>query len=447
MDPSILGAGGSADPMIRLHLSGEREKTLIKRKTLAPVWEETFAMKCDFTSEVLELTLWDFDVTSANDEIGAVYVPVSSMQDRQLHRAWYPVGPVASEDGLVDNLEPLSRHALKCGELVVSSGSVVDAQVSAIVNAANERCLGGSGVDGAITKAGGASLAEARKALPVLSDDKRCETGGAVLTSGSFGALRCASVIHAVGPDYRQVDLKKGDALLRSAYVAAMRLARENDCSTVAFSLLSAGIFRGGRSLDEVLHIAVEALRDSCYPSLERVHLVAFADEEQEVLKRVAAAPPVSVESSEAEYACEKGCGFTGSFGDVEIHEKTCAYEPPAPAPVETPRPVTPPRILPPLSVEPDWAKIAMAARSKVELLEARVRALERASPSKSRYYDDSSDESDDEPFFYTRTPYQTKKLPPLDTLPARSLSAALRRGRPLKREDYARQSLWQMLK
>jgi len=252
-------------------------------------------------------------------------------------------------------------------------------------------------------------------------------------------------VIHAVGPDYRQTDLKKGDALLRSAYVAAMRLARENDCSTVAFSLLSAGIFRGSRSLEDVLHIAVEALRDACYPSLERVHLVAFSEAEQDVLQRVAAAPPApSISTEEEEYACEKGCGFTGSFGDVETHEKTCSYEPPAP--VQTPRPVTPPRILPPITPEPDWAKIATAARSKVEMLEARVRALERASPSKTRYYD-SDESSEEEEFFYTRTPYTTKKLPPLDTLPARSLSAALRRGRPLKREDYARQSLWQMLK
>jgi len=254
-------------------------------------------------------------------------------------------------------------------------------------------------------------------------------------------------VIHAVGPDYRQTDLKKGDALLRSAYVEAMRLARENDCSTVAFSLLSAGIFRGGRSLDDVLSIAVEALRDACFEGLERVHLVAFSEAEQDVLQRVAAAPqaPSLEPSEEEEYACEKGCGFTGSFGDVETHEKTCSYEPPAP--VETPRPVTPPRVLPPITPEPNWAKIATAARSKVEMLEARVRALERASPSKSRYYDDSDESSEDEPFFYTRTPYQTRKLPPLDGLPARSLSAALRRGRPLKREDYARQSLWQMLK
>ena len=364
-------------------------------------------------------------------------------EDQACKEALARVAP--PDDGLTDGLVELERHPLTHGELVVSKGSVVDAHVSAIVNAANERCLGGSGVDGAITKAGGASLAEARKALPVLSDDKRCATGDAVVTSGSFGSLRCASVIHAVGPDYRQVDLKKGDALLRSAYVAAMRLARENECSTVAFSLLSAGIFRGGRSLDDVLHIAVEALRDACFEGLERVHLVAFSEAEQEVLQRVAAAPPApSISTEEEEYACERGCGFTGSFGDVEKHEATCSYEPPAP--VETPRPVTPPRILPPLSVEPDWAKIATAARSKVEMLEARVRALERASPSKTRYYD-SDESSEEEPFFYTRTPYTTKKLPPLDGLPARSLSAALRRGRPLKREDYARQSLWQMLK
>ena len=79
---------------------------------------------------------------------------------------------------LVDNLEPLARHALKYGELVVSKGSVLDAHVSALVNAANEGCQGGGGVDGAITSAGGDLLAEKREALPCLegSDWRRCNT-------------------------------------------------------------------------------------------------------------------------------------------------------------------------------------------------------------------------------------------------------------------------------
>ena len=215
-------------------------------------------------------------------------------------------------DDLTDGLVEVERHPLKHGELVVSSGSVVDAHVDAIVNAANERCLGGSGVDGAITRAGGASLAEARRAL-LVSDDKRCDTGGAVLTTGQFGALRCACVIHAVGPDYRQTDLKKGDALLRSAYggrrdaLSAGPGLFDGRLFVAECGYLSRGPFIGRRPVYSGRGPSRRVFR-----GLERVHLVL--PEEQEVLQRVAAAPPVSVESSEEEYACERGCGFTGSF-------------------------------------------------------------------------------------------------------------------------------------
>ena len=200
---------------------------------------------------------------------------------------------------LVDNLEPLARHALKYGELVVSKGSVLDAHVSALVNAANEGCQGGGGVDGAITSAGGDLLAEKREALPCLegSDWRRCNTGDAVVTNGGpFGSLRCDAVIHAVGPNYHSLpdgegdELERGDSLLRSAYVNSMARAKEEQCKTVAFSLLSAGIFRGRQSLDTILAISVSAVADGAYEGLERVHLVAFTPAEQRKLKAAAAA-------------------------------------------------------------------------------------------------------------------------------------------------------------
>ena len=129
-----------------------------------------------------------------------------------------------------------------------------------------ERC---GGVDGAITSAGGDLLAEKREALPCLegSDWRRCNTGDAVVTSGGpFGSLRCDAVIHAVGPNYHSLpdgegdELERGDALLRSAYVNSMLRAKEEGCKTIAFSLLSAGIFRGRQSLDTILAISVSAV-------------------------------------------------------------------------------------------------------------------------------------------------------------------------------------------
>eukprot|EP00928_Gymnodinium_smaydae_P049625 TRINITY_DN33325_c0_g1_i1.p1 TRINITY_DN33325_c0_g1~~TRINITY_DN33325_c0_g1_i1.p1 ORF type:complete len:447 (+),score=136.78 TRINITY_DN33325_c0_g1_i1:66-1343(+) len=163
--------------------------------------------------------------------------------------------------------------------LVVSSGSVVNFVGDAIVNAANEGCLGGGGVDGAITQAGGRALAAAREALPELESGVRCRTGDAKLTVG--GDLKASYCIHAVGPNYMFGNsLEESDAQLRGAYTAAMSCAREQQLATVAFSLISAGIFRGSRSLTEVLSIGVEAIQASAYEGLQEVHLVGFQDRE-----------------------------------------------------------------------------------------------------------------------------------------------------------------------
>ena len=163
-------------------------------------------------------------------------------------------------------------------------------RVGAIVNAANERCIGGGGVDGALNDAGGPRLWRDRENLPLLSKDGiRCHTGGAVVTGpGHYGKLRVSYIVHAVGPIYPFYSIKnieknnsdkspasegtkaddddddfsEPDALLQSAYRESLERCRENDVTDVGFSLLSSGIFRGKRSLDDVLAIGVLAIRD-----------------------------------------------------------------------------------------------------------------------------------------------------------------------------------------
>jgi O-acetyl-ADP-ribose deacetylase (regulator of RNase III) len=122
-------------------------------------------------------------------------------------------------------LEVLAQKQIGDTVITAARGSVLQFTGSAIVNAANERCLGGGGVDGAITDAGGDSLADAREALPILDNRRtRCRSGDAVLTIG--GELNNEWCIHAVGPNYRMRDsIEEADEELANAYRAAMREA------------------------------------------------------------------------------------------------------------------------------------------------------------------------------------------------------------------------------
>lgn len=195
--------------------------------------------------------------------------------------------------GEASGVEVIATHSAHGLRFHVAVGSVVDFTGDAIVNAANEGCISGGGVDGAITDAGGEQLHEARLALPIIDGTRavRCATGDAVITP-AFGRLGCRWVIHAVGPNYYSLDVENGDTQLRSAYAAALRIAaHQSGIRTVAFSLLSSGIFRGQRSLASVLQIGLSALRDcaACLPSsseLSDIYLVAFtSDEERELLE------------------------------------------------------------------------------------------------------------------------------------------------------------------
>ncbi len=97
------------------------------------------------------------------------------------------------------NVPRLVYNIGKTTKLAISQGDITKWKGDAIVNAANERCLGGGGVDGAIHKAAGPKLLEACHALPEIRPGVRCPTGEAVITEG-FG-LPAKFVIYTVGPN------------------------------------------------------------------------------------------------------------------------------------------------------------------------------------------------------------------------------------------------------
>lgn len=169
--------------------------------------------------------------------------------------------------------------------LCISSGNIVRFSGDAIVNAANNGCLGGGGVDGAITAAGGPALAEARRKLPIVGRTHRCETGDAKITIG--GALPARWCIHAVGPIYTKNRLQEGDAELISAYNAAMCRAGEKGLKSIAFSLISSSIFRGEQTLARVLECGLEGIDSGSYEQLEEVHMMAFTPAELRALSAV----------------------------------------------------------------------------------------------------------------------------------------------------------------
>ncbi|TNE91446.1 MAG: hypothetical protein EP330_05210 [Deltaproteobacteria bacterium] len=148
-------------------------------------------------------------------------------------------------------------------------GNLVEADVDAIVNAANATLLGGGGVDGAIHRAAGPELVEACRALPLLRPGVRCEPGDARATP-AYGALRCRVVIHAVGPRYA-IDPEPA-SLLAGVHRRALKLAVDLGCRSVAFPAISTGAY--GYPLDEAAPIALAVARQAW--DLDEVRFVLF---------------------------------------------------------------------------------------------------------------------------------------------------------------------------
>lgn len=141
--------------------------------------------------------------------------------------------------------------------IVLAQGDITTYDVDAIVNAANHSLLGGGGVDGAIHRVGGpAILAECRQVRERDWPDG-LPTGEAVATTG--GELTARYVIHTVGPTW--ANTKDKSELLRSCYRNSLRVADQIGARTLAFPLISAGVYRWPK--DDAVRQAVTTLRDT----------------------------------------------------------------------------------------------------------------------------------------------------------------------------------------
>jgi O-acetyl-ADP-ribose deacetylase (regulator of RNase III) len=136
-------------------------------------------------------------------------------------------------------------------EIEVVDGDITQQDVDAVVNAANNRMRGGGGVDGAIHAAGGpAVLEDCVRRFP-----EGLATGDAGWTTA--GEMPARWVIHVVGPNY---DAGQRDrSLLTSCYRRALEVADELGARSVAFPLISAGVY--GWPLDDAIDAALETLR------------------------------------------------------------------------------------------------------------------------------------------------------------------------------------------
>ncbi|MDR1272373.1 MAG: macro domain-containing protein [Clostridiales Family XIII bacterium] len=132
-------------------------------------------------------------------------------------------------------------------------GDITKLESDAIVNAANTGLQMGGGVCGAIFIAAG--VAKLQAACDKLSPIK---TGEAVITPGFD--LPAKYVIHTAGPVYDHRNREQSEQYLRDAYSNSLKLAVENDCRSIAFPLISSGIY--GYPKDEALQVATSVIQD-----------------------------------------------------------------------------------------------------------------------------------------------------------------------------------------
>lgn len=156
-------------------------------------------------------------------------------------------------------------------------GDITEQAVDVIVNAANSSLLGGGGVDGAIHRRGGPDILAECRALRAGHLGRGLPAGQAVPTTA--GRLPARWVVHTVGPVYSSTQDRS--AMLRSCYSESLRVAADLGAASIAFPLISAGVY--GWPVADAVRQALSVLEVACAPgedgtvTIADVRLVLFS--------------------------------------------------------------------------------------------------------------------------------------------------------------------------
>ncbi|MBX2840463.1 MAG: O-acetyl-ADP-ribose deacetylase [Flammeovirgaceae bacterium] len=156
-------------------------------------------------------------------------------------------------------------------------GDITKIEVDAIVNAANSSLLGGSGVDGAIHKAGGLAILE--ECYAIRAKQGSCKTGEVVLTTA--GKLPAKFVIHTVGPVWRGGGNNE-KSLLGNCYKNSLNLAFEKKIKSMAFPNISTGIY--GFPKEAAMEIAINTVREFTEKKSDQIKVIFVCYDEENYL-------------------------------------------------------------------------------------------------------------------------------------------------------------------